>query len=149
MGVQKRYNRLDLQSSGLHTAPTSRKTLKSLNGFTTSISSQQKTPRKFMEELSGSLQHVSFRIPGGTGVFSPIHVALKGTIQWLHIITNLTQCFYDWGVIINHMGKHPNQVRHMVNKLQNYIRYSDSCGVGTGGGMDIRPKKIGPIIWQE
>ena len=50
-----------------------------------------------MEKLSGNLQHASFGIPGGAGMLSPIHVALQGTIHWLRITPELTQCLQDWG----------------------------------------------------
>ena len=70
-----------------------------------------------MEKLAGSLKHASFGIPGGTGLFSPMQVALEGTNQWLRITPDLTQCLQDWGVIIKYMGRHTTQVRQMVNNL--------------------------------
>ena len=47
------------------------------------------------------------------------------------------------------MGKHPNQVRHMVNKLPNYIGYSDRYGIGMGVVWKSGLNKIGHIIWKE
>ena len=86
-----------------------------------------------MEKLAGSLQHASFGIPGGAGMFSPVNVAPKGTIQWLRIPPDLTQCLQDWGEIIKRMVRHTTQVRQLVKNLPHYIGYSDSCGIGTGG----------------
>ena len=88
-----------------------------------------KTPRKVMEKLADSLQHISLDIPVGVGLFS---VTLQGTIQWLRITPDLTQYLQDWAAVINHMGRHTTQVRQLVNKLTHYIVYSDSCGIGTG-----------------
>ena len=128
---------------GLHTAPTSGKNqkiiywLQNIKKFTT------KTTRKFMEKLSGSLQNASFRISGGSGLFSPIQVALKVTIQWLRITPDPTQCLQDWGGVIKNMGKNTTQVLHLVNNLPHYIGYSYSFGIGTGG-LYICPKQYSP-----
>ena len=46
------------------------------------------------------------------------------------------------------MGKHPTHVRLLVNKLPNYVGYSDSCGISTWGVWTSGLKKIGSIIWQ-
>ena len=116
--------------------------LQNIKKFTT------KTPRKVMEKIAGRLQHLSFGIPGGTGLFSPIQVALKGTIQWLRIIPDLAQCLQDWGEIINHMGRHTTQVRQMLNNLSHHVGYSDSCGIGAGGVWKSGLNKIGLIMWQ-
>ena len=76
-----------------------------------------------MEKLAGRLQHASFGIPGGAGLFSPVQVALKGTRQWLRVTLNLTQCLQDWRDIIKHMGRHTTQVRQLVNNFPHYIGY--------------------------
>ena len=46
--------------------------------------------------------------------------------------------------IIKHMGRHTTQFQQLVNKLPHYIGYSDSCGIVTGGGMNIWPKQYRP-----
>ena len=108
-----------------------------------------KTPIKILEKLSGSLQQEYLGIPGGAGLFSPPQVALAVTSQWLRITPNLTQCLSNWGLIVKHMGKHPTQVRHLVNKFPNFIGYSDSFGIITGGVWTSGINKIGSIICQE
>ena len=107
-----------------------------------------KTPRKVTEILADSLQHALFGVPGGSGLSSSIHVALKVTSQRLHDTPNLKRCLQYWGAIIKHMGRHKTQVRQLVNNLPHYIGYSDSCGIGTGGVWKSGLNKIGPIIWQ-
>ena len=102
-----------------------------------------------MGKLEGRLQHASFGIQGGEGIFSPIQVDLKGTSQWLHITPDLTKCLQDWGGIRNHMGRKTTQVHHLVNKLPHYIGYSCSCGIGTGEVWTYGLNKICLIIWQE
>ena len=47
------------------------------------------------------------------------------------------------------MGRHATQVLQMVKNLPHYTGYSDSCGIGTGGGWTYVLNKKGPIIWQE
>ena len=42
------------------------------------------------------------------------------------------------------MRRHNTQVLQMVNKLPHYIGYSDSCEIGTGGGLVICPKQDRP-----
>ena len=146
MGTLEINARLDLQWPGLHTAPTSGKNLKILDRIQNIKMFTTKTPRKVMEKLAGSLQHASFGIPGGSGLFSPIQVALKGTSQWLSVTPNLTQCLKVWGAVIKHMGRHTTQVRRLVNNLPHYIGYSDSCGIGTGGVLTYGIKKMDPIM---
>ena len=60
------------------------KRLQNIKRFTT------KTTRKVMKKLAGSLLHTLFGIKGGAGLFSSIHVVLKGTSQWLRVTPNLT-----------------------------------------------------------
>ena len=105
-----------------------------------------KTPQKGIEKLAGSLQNASFGIPGGEGLFSSIQVATKGTSQWLRITPDLTQCLQNWGTIIKHTGRHKTQVHQMVNNLPHYIRYSYSCGIGTGGVWISGLNKISSIM---
>ena len=119
----------------------------SYNGSTTSKTHNKKTD-KILENLAGNIQHSSFGIPGVSGIFSPIHVALEGTHQWLQIISNLTQCLRNWGEIIKHMGKHPTHVRQLDNKFSKYVGYSDSCGIVIRGIWTSGLNTIGPIIWQ-
>ena len=117
--------------------------LQNIKRFTT------KTPSKVMEKLAGSLHHALFGIPGGAGMFPPIQVELKGTRQWLRVTPDLTQCLQDWGDIIKYMGRYTTQVRQLVNSLPQYIGYSYSCGIGTGGVWTSGLNKIGPIMWKE
>ena len=47
------------------------------------------------------------------------------------------------------MGRRTTQVCKLVKNLPHYIRYSDSCGIGTGGVWTSGLNKIGPIMCQE
>ena len=97
MGSRERNPRMYLKWPGLHTAPTPRKIRKTLDRLQNIKRFTKKTPMKVKEKLAGSLQHASFVIPGGVGLFLPIQVVLKGTIQWLRITPDLTKYLQDWG----------------------------------------------------
>ena len=108
---------------------------------------KKKIPRKLIYAIAGSLEHASFGIPGGAGLFSPIQQALKGSAQWIKVTTNLSTCFQDWGAIIKHMAKTPTHVQQLVKGLPDYVGFSDSCKIGTGGVWSSGCISIVPILW--
>ena len=103
---------------------------------------------KILDELIGSLQHASFGIPGGSECFSPVQMAMKGTNPWIAVTLELTQCFNDWGAIVKHIKRIPTSVLQLVNDFPHYIRYSDSCILGTGGVVTPGLENVRPILWQ-
>ena len=108
---------------------------------------KRKIPRKILYEIAGSLEHASYGIPGGAGLFSPIQQALQGNHQWIKVSSTLKTCFQDWGAIVKHMAKHPTQVKQLVRGLPSYVGFSDSCKLGTGGIWSGGLIPIVPILW--
>ena len=52
------------------------------------------------QELAGKLQHASFGIPGGKGLFLPIHRALKNPVNPIHITAALRSALLDWRTLV-------------------------------------------------
>ena len=115
--------------------------LKKVKNFKTKI------PGKALDQLAGSLEHASYGIPGGEGLFSSIQQGLVGNKQWIKVTTDLKQCFQDWGAIIRHMAGHPTHVLQIVKGLTLYVGFSDSCGIGTGGVWSSGFVIIIPVLW--
>lgn len=92
------------------------------------------------QQLAGKLQHASFAIPGGNGLFSPVHKALKTTNKFITITPELVQILTDWRTLIQDLGKNPTSVLLLVSEFPNIIEYTDACKLGAGGvitpGMD-------------
>ena len=109
---------------------------------------KRKIPSNVLDKINGSLQHASFGIPGGSGLFSPVQMAMQGTKPWIAVSSELTQCFNDWGAIIKHMKRTPTSVLQLVKTFPHYIVYSDSCRLGTGGVVTPGLENVQPILWQ-
>ena len=108
---------------------------------------RRKIPRKALYKVAGSLEHASYGIPGGAGLFSPIQQGLKGSKQWIKVTPDLKQCFQDWRAIVKHMASHPTHVLQIVKALPQYVGFSDSCGIGTGGIWSSGTVIIIPVLW--
>ena len=106
-----------------------------------------KIPRKALDQLAGSLEHASFGILGGAGLFSPIQQGLVGNKQWIKVTANLKQCFQDWGAIIKHMVGQSTHILQIVKGLPHYVGFSNSCGIGTRGVRSSRTVIIIPVLW--
>ena len=108
---------------------------------------KRKIPRKALDQLAGSLEHASFGILGGAGLFSPIQQGLVGNKQWIKVTADLKQCFQDWGAIIKYMAGHPTHVLQIVKGLPHYVEFSDSCSIGTGRVWSSGAVIIIPVLW--
>ena len=82
------------------------------------------------QELAGKLQHASFGIPGGKGLFLPIHRALKNPVKPIHITAALLLALLDWCTFVQHLGKNPTPVQLLVTEYPNYLQYTDACKLG-------------------
>ena len=82
---------------------------------------------------SKNLQHASFEIQGGKGLFSPIHRALKNPVKPIHITAALRSVLLDWRTLVQHLGKNPTPVQLLVTKYPNYLQYTDACKLITSG----------------
>ena len=66
---------------------------------------------------------------------------------WIKVTPSLTQCFLDWGAIVKYMAKIPTDVKQLVKKFLQYIEYSDSCSIGTGGVWTSGSHTIPSTLW--
>ena len=56
---------------------------------------KKKIPLKQMQELAGKLQHASFAMPGGWGLFSPIQASMARNPKKVKITSELSECLAD------------------------------------------------------
>ena len=100
------------------------------------------------QKLAGRLQHASFGIPGGAGLFSPIQQAMKMNPPFINISAELDQALQDWRYMINHLKHHPTHVSQLVHDYPHYLGYSDACGLGAGGVWCSGTHSLQPTVWQ-
>jgi hypothetical protein len=100
------------------------------------------------QKLAGKLQHVSFGLPRGKGLFSPIQMAIASNPEFIAMSNELKQCLKDWQTIIRHMETNPTSVRQLVSDYPSYIGYSDACGLGAGGTWSSGMKNLHPFLWK-
>ena len=98
--------------------------------------------------LAGKLQHASFGIPGGRGMFSPIQAAMVGDPDFINMTDALRLCLEDWHYFIHYLEKHPTHVYQLVQLFPDYIGFSDSCRLGTVGVWVSGQGKFSPFLWQ-
>lgn len=107
------------------------------------------------QEVAGKLQHASFGVPGGKGLFSPIYSALKRhhNKQTVYIDPALRQTLQDWTVLIRKLAEDPTPVTLLVPDYPNHISFTDACGLGAGGvitpGMDPTRYWVWQFEWPD
>ena len=77
-------------------------------------------PIKQMQILLGKLQHASMGIPGGSGLFSALQMACKGTPDTICMTKLVKEALQDWKQIIRMMKK----LQHQSNNLSKIIHHS-------------------------
>ena len=112
------------------------------------IASKKRISLNKFQKLAGKLQHVSFGIPGGAGLFSPIQRAMAHNPDFINITKELITILHDWRYIVQFLIKNPTSVLQLVVEYPNYLGYSDSCGIGTGGIWASGLTSLDPILWQ-
>ena len=100
------------------------------------------------QKLAGKLQHASYGIPGGKGLFRPIQQAVQGNPEFINITTELKQILGDWRYFIKYMARNPTSVFQLVSEYPDYIGYVDACKLGTGGIWTSGLKPLHPTFWQ-
>jgi hypothetical protein len=100
------------------------------------------------QKLAGKLQHASFGLPGGRGLFSPIQMAMSGNPEFIPLTDDLKNCLKDWQAILRHMESHPTSVLQLVTDFPSYIGYSDACGLGAGGTWSSGIDNLPPFLWK-
>ena len=103
---------------------------------------------QIFQELAGKLQHASFGVPGGKGLFSPIYRALQGSKPYIPITRQLREAILDWRPLIRDLAKNPTPVKLLVSDLPNFILYTDSCKIGAGGVVTPGIDGIPYVVWQ-
>jgi hypothetical protein len=103
--------------------------------------------KRFLE-LSGKLQNASIGMPGGAGLFSPMQMAVRGSPDFVIMDEYMKSNLRDWRSIIHYMKKNPTAVQQLASGYPNYIGYSDSCGLGTGGVWTPGLSHIPFTVWQ-
>ena len=100
------------------------------------------------QQLAGKLQHASYGIPGGRGLFSPIQMAMVGNPNFITLTDDLVEILADWRYIIGFMESHPTSILQLVVDYPAYLGYSDACGLGAGGIWCSGLKSLQPVLWQ-
>ena len=90
-------------------------------------------PLNKFQKVAGKLQHASFGIPGGKGLFSPIYNALQGDPKFIILTKMLIATLKDWRTLIQHLTTHPTPVRLLVHQFPQLLQYTDACALGCGG----------------
>ena len=117
------------------------------------ITKMKACPLQKFQELAGKLQHASFAIPGGRGLFSPIYRAMKNPAKFVKITPLLRQTLQDWRTLVQHLARHPTPVKLLVSDYPNFVLFTDACGLGAGGvvtpGLDPSKHWVWQLEWPE
>jgi hypothetical protein len=109
---------------------------------------QKRSSLNKYQKVAGKLQHASYGLPGGKGLFSPIQMAMAGNPDFINLTEDLITVLTDWQRLLTHMQKHPTSVLQLMSNYPDYIGYSDACRLGAGGAWCSGLKEISPFIWQ-
>ena len=112
------------------------------------INKKKRISLKKFQQLAGKLQHASFGIPGGKGLFSPLQMAMAGNPDFINLTPLIKQTLQDWRCIIHFMEKHPTSVLQLTIDYPSYLGYSDACRLGAGGVWCSGTEHIHPFLWQ-
>ena len=105
-------------------------------------------PLNRMQKIAGKLQHASYAMPGGWGLFSPIQMAMRGNPRHIKITPFLAETLKDWKIIIKEITKIPTHVLQLVDGYPDFLGYSDACKLGCGGIWMGITEDIGYIVWR-
>ena len=105
-------------------------------------------PLEKFQKLAGKLQNASFGIPGGRGLFSQIHMAMKGVPANVKLTAPLLQTLADWRTFVQILAKSPTSVRLLVPDYPHLLQYTDACKLGTGGVIVPGLQQTTELVWQ-
>jgi hypothetical protein len=111
------------------------------------VSNLKYCPLQKFQKLAGNLQHASFGIPGGKGLFSPIHMAMKRTPANIKITESLRQTLADWIAFVHVLAIIPTNVRLLVPNFPHILHHTDACKLGAGGVITPGIQTIQPLVW--
>ena len=109
---------------------------------------KKQVPLNEMQKLAGKLQHASFAMPGGWGLFSPVQRALKNDPKMIKMDEELVECLEDWRTILKHLAVHPTHVLQLVDGYPDFLGYTDACKKGAGGVWMGLTEDIGYVVWR-
>ena len=105
-------------------------------------------PLNRFQKIAGKLQHASYAMPGGWGLFSPIQMAMRGNPRHVKITPFLAETLKDWKIIIKEIAKIPTHVLQLVDGYPDFLGYSDACKRGCGGIWMGITEDIGYVVWR-
>ena len=105
-------------------------------------------PLKRFQELLGKLQHASFGIPGGAGLFSQLQRSLTPNTDFIVSTHFLDSALQDWRTIIHQLKNKPTSVLQLVQDWPDYIGYCDACKKGMGGVWTPGLTSLPYTAWQ-
>ena len=100
------------------------------------------------QQLAGRLQHASFGIPGGKGLFSPIYSAMKTSKDCVTVDSDLKQTLFDWRALVQNLAAAPTPVQLLVSDYPHYLITTDACGLGAGGVITPGLAPIDHWVWK-
>ncbi len=100
------------------------------------------------QQLAGKLQHASFGIPGGKGLFSPIYRAMKQNPDYIPMTPELKQTLSEWRSLVQHLSLSATPVKLLVSDYPNYLVITDACGLGTGGVITPGISLLDYWVWK-
>ena len=114
----------------------------------TRIAHKPRCPLQKFQQVAGKLQHASFAIPGGKGLFSPIYRALQGTPPVITITPLLKSALLDWRTIIHQFAASPSPIRLLIPQPPHFLQYTDACFLGCGGITSPGLAPLPHVVWQ-
>eukprot|EP00957_Ditylum_brightwellii_P005754 438659-Ditylum_brightwellii.AAC.1 len=90
------------------------------------------TPLKHYQELMGKLQHASFGIPGGAGLFSLLQIAMAGDPTCICLTPFIKEVLMDWKVLIKYMKSNPTSIHQLIKDYPAFVGYTDACLLRAG-----------------
>ena len=126
-------------------------TQKKANGICKTIRSilkQEKISLNNYQKISGKLQHSSFGMPEGRGLFGPIQKSMAGITSFIILKPSIKIFLNDWRSIVTQLSAQPTSVLQIVQELPSYVGYSDVCKLGAGGVCVSGMKNLTPFLWQ-
>jgi hypothetical protein len=132
----------------LYTITLPQKKCRDIRKLIKTILKKNRTSLTKFQSLAGKLQHASYGLPGGKGLFSPLQMAMTGSPPFINLTKDIKAVLKDWQHLIAHMNNNPTSVLQLVVNLPDYIAYSDACKLGAGGVWVPGQKDISPFVWQ-
>ena len=79
-----------------------------------SILTQQKLSLKTFQKIARKIQYTSFGVPGGRGLFSPIHQTMKVIPPFIILKPSIKKVLSNWHSIVTQLCTQPTSVLQLV-----------------------------------